>query len=224
MRRASAEGAVAWLQSQNGFEASLGFGVGTTVVCLIQLLDERKLLPNRAVCAGLATARQLNACGVDVIAGSEGIATDFYIDGADWLDTQFRLIKGAGGAMTREKIIAQNSKMFVCIAATNKLISDQDGLDGKDVPIAVLPIATRGVERDLLDAGLCCKWRAGQITQDGHCLADVGGLSLKDPLATERWLASIPGIVENGIFAQRGADVLCLGESDGSHKISQRAA
>jgi ribose 5-phosphate isomerase A len=139
-----------------------------------------------------------------------------YVDGADEIDGGFHMIKGGGAALTREKIIAAVAKRFVCIADASKRV---EVLGRFPLPVEVVPMARNHVARELAKLGGQPRWREGVLTDNGNVIIDVHGLSITDPVATESRLNQIVGVVTNGLFAARGADVLLLGSTDGVREM-----
>jgi ribose 5-phosphate isomerase A len=141
-----------------------------------------------------------------------------YIDGADEIDAGFCMIKGGGAALTREKIVAAISERFVCIADASKRVPV---LGRFPLPVEVIPMARRQVMRELAALGGEPVWREGVVTDNGNIIVDVRGLSITDPRATETRINQIVGVVTNGLFAARGADVLLLGTAEGVRRFDR---
>ena len=139
-----------------------------------------------------------------------------YIDGADEATRHLHLIKGGGGALTREKIVAQASRRFVCIMDDSKLVRT---LGGFPLPIEVIPMARSYVARELVKLGGMPEWRREFVTDNGNYILDVHNLRITEPVKLEEKLNQIPGIVANGLFARRPADVLVIGSNSGVEKI-----
>jgi len=135
-----------------------------------------------------------------------------YVDGADEITEQFAMIKGGGGALTREKIVAAVARQFVCIADKSKLVPV---LGGFPLPVEVIPMARSWVARQMVKLGGAPKLREGFTTDNGNLILDVAGLSITDPAGLEQAINNIPGVVSVGLFARRGADVLLLGTPEG---------
>ena len=220
-KRAVAEAALAYLAPG----MTVGVGTGSTAALFIELLAARPDLAAAAVPSSEATAAALRAAGIRVAGLDEVPAPAVYVDGADAVDPQLRLIKGAGGALVREKVVASASQLFVCIVDESKLTDRLDGPtgdhpEGAPVPLAVVPMATPLVSARLRALGGSVAARPGYLTDDGLAILDVGGLSLDDPERLEAALDAIPGVVENGIFARRRADVVLVGSADGAHMLA----
>ena len=141
---------------------------------------------------------------------------DFYIDGADEINTDRVLIKGGGGALTREKIVAAASEQFICIADDSKQVEE---LGGFPLPVEVIPMSRSLVARNLVELGGRPIWREAFETDNGNWILDVHDLLIEDPSELESTINDIPGVVANGIFAQQKADVVILGSNDGVRRI-----
>jgi ribose 5-phosphate isomerase A len=209
-KRASAESALSYIETRD----VLGVGTGSTVNALIALMAEKKHLPRAAVSSSVASTEKLKALGVEVIDLNQAGTINIYIDGADECDPHFRLIKGGGGALTREKIIAQAAKTFVCMIDDSKQV---DVLGRFPLAIEVIPMARSSVARQLVILGATPSWRCiseGQpfVTDNGQWILDASDLRIVDPLALEAQLEVLPGVVCAGLFARRSADiVVCAG-------------
>lgn len=189
----------------------LGVGTGSTVNCFIDALAESNLRIASAVSSSESTTERLQAIGITVQDLNQSGSLDMYIDGADEFDAHGRLIKGGGGALTREKIVAEASRQFVCIVDESKRV----GVLGKfPLPVEVIPMARSLVARRLTALGGRPEWRDGVTTDNGNWILDAHGMDLVDPVTMERTINDIPGVVTCGLFAIRGADVvLVAGES-----------
>jgi ribose 5-phosphate isomerase A len=220
-KRAVAEAALAYLAPG----MTVGVGTGSTAALFIEQLAARPELVTAAVPSSEATAAALRAAGIRVAGLDEVSAPAVYVDGADAVDPQLRLIKGAGGALVREKVVASASQLFVCIVDESKLTDRLDGptgdhQEGAPVPLAVVPMAAPLVSARVRALGGSVAARPGSVTDDGLAILDVVGLSLDDPERLEAALDAIPGVVENGIFARRRADVVLVGSADGAHMLA----
>jgi ribose 5-phosphate isomerase A len=195
----------------------LGVGTGSTVNCLIELLPSVRDRIDAVVSSSIDTTRRLEEQGFEVSTLNEtGGRVDVYIDGADESNKRLQLIKGGGGALTREKVIAGAARRFVCIADDSKLV----GMLGTfPLPIEVVPMAQEFVARRLLKLRAQPVWREGFVTDNGNHILDVHDLQIPNPIEMENRLNQIPGIVTVGLFAQRGADVLLLGGDEGVREI-----
>jgi len=196
---------------------TLGVGTGSTVNCLIELLPSVRDRIDAVVSSSIDTTRRLEEQGFEVSTLNEtGGRVDLYIDGADESNKRLQLIKGGGGALTREKVIAGAARRFVCIADDSKLV----GMLGTfPLPIEVVPMAQEFVARQLLKLRAQPVWREGFVTDNGNHILDVHDLQIPNPIEMENRLNQIPGIVTVGLFAQRGADVLLLGGDEGVREM-----
>ena len=196
--------------------AVLGVGTGSTVDLLIESLAAIRDRVPGALASSRATEQGLRRVGIPIVDPNDCDAVPVYIDGADESDRRLRLIKGGGGALTREKILASMAERFVCIADASKLV---DRLGAFPLPVEVLPLAVRQVARRLAALGGDPVVRDGYVTDNGNPILDVAGLDLSEPDAVESALNDIPGVVCNGLFALRPADVLLLGTADGVERL-----
>jgi len=192
--------------------AIIGVGTGSTVNFFI---DELKRLKHRlegAVASSVATEQRLKEAGLRVVDLNSVDELPLYVDGADEVTRHLTMIKGGGGALTREKIVAAVAKKFVCIADKSKLV---DVLGKFPLPLEVIPMARSFVARQLARLGGIPQLRQGFVTDNGNVILDVRGLTILDPPALESELNQIPGVVTNGIFARRPADLLLLATEQG---------
>ena len=166
----------------------------------------------RAVASSERSAQRLAAAGIPLFDLNDVESLAVYVDGADEIDAGFCMIKGGGGALTREKIVAAVARTFVCIADHSKRV---DMLGRFPLPVEVIPMARAQVERQLAALGGSPRLRAGFQTDNGNVIVDVHGLQIAEPQALERRIDGMVGVVTNGLFACRGADVLLLGTPDG---------
>ena len=197
---------------------TLGVGTGSTVDLFIDALAAAKLDVRRAVSSSERSTAKLRAIGVEVIDLNEVDDLPVYIDGADEIDAALHMIKGGGGALTREKIIAAVAETFVCIADGSKRV---DMLGRFPLPVEVIPMARSHVVRELAKLGGEAKWRQGLVTDNGNVIVDVHGLRISDPVALEARINQIVGVVTNGLFACRSADLLLLATPDGVRQIAK---
>ena len=185
----------------------VGVGTGSTVAFFIQALGRMKHRIEGAVSSSEQSTRLLTELGIRVLDLNASGPLALYVDGADECDPHGRLIKGGGAALTREKIIAEASKQFVCIIDAGKQVK----LLGKfPVPVEVIPMARSLVARELLKLGGQPIWREGTVTDNGNWILDVHHWQLTDPVAMERDINQVPGVVSVGLFARRGADVVVV--------------
>ena len=194
----------------------LGVGTGSTVDLFIDALAAAKLDVKQAVSSSERSTAKLAAIGIEVLDLNDVEELPVYVDGADEIDAGFHMIKGGGAALTREKIIAAVAQTFVCIVDASKRV---EVLGGFPLPVEVIPMARAHVARELAKLGGTPKWRQGVLTDNGNVILDLHGLSITDPVATEARINRIVGVVTNGLFAARGADVLLLGESGGVREL-----
>ena len=192
----------------------LGVGTGSTTNYFIQLLPKRWV--KGAVASSEATAKALRRRGIRVVPMIPSRKLAVYVDRADEADPRLRLIKGGGGALTREKIVATASRKFVCIADGSKLVKR---LGRFPVPLEVVPMAREPVATAVRKMGGRPVWRRGFVTDNGGEILDVRGLRISHPAEMEKRLESIPGVVCAGIFEKRRADLLLLGTRDGVKRI-----
>ena len=196
--------------------AVLGVGTGSTVNFLIDMLPDVRNMIDCVVSSSKASTALLKERGFDVKTLNEAGDIDVYIDGADECNKHLHLIKGGGGALTREKVLAGAARRFVCIVDDTKLV----GMLGKfPVPIEVLPMAQQFVARQLLKMRGNPVWREGFITDNGNHILDVEDLQISNPIEMEARINRIPGVVTNGIFAARPADILLIADDTGIREM-----
>jgi len=190
----------------------IGVGTGSTANYFIDELAKIKGRIDGAVASSEATAQRLKSHGIPVLDLNSAGELEVYVDGADEITEHMHMIKGGGGALTREKIVAACSKKFVCIADGSKLV----GMLGNfPLPVEVIPMAQSYVARELVKLGGQPMLRQGFTTDNGNIILDVHGLKIMNPVELETQINQITGVVTNGLFARRPADVLLLGTSDG---------
>ena len=211
-KRRAAQAALPWLARHE----VVGIGTGSTVEHFINCIAADRGNLKAVVSSSNQSTRLLEAAGIPVIDLNEVGELPVYIDGADEANAARQLIKGGGGALTREKIIAAVSRVFVCIADASKLVAT---LGAFPLPVEVIPMARALVARRLSEIGGRPVLRAGYITDNGNHILDVHDLSITDPVALESALNQIPGVVTVGLFAQRPADVLLLGNDTGVKRL-----
>jgi ribose 5-phosphate isomerase A len=199
----------------------LGVGTGSTVERLIAALRERPGLVSQAVASSVRTAGLLTSAGIELVELAAALPLECYVDGADEVDPSLRLLKGGGGAHTREKVLATAAARFVCIVDESKMV---ERLGGLPVPLEVLPMARAGVERQLTALGGRPRLREGMRTDEGNLLLDVEGLDLSHPEALEVELDALPGVVECGLFARRPADVVLCAGPGGVRRLTRSPA
>ena len=195
---------------------TLGVGTGSTVNYLIELLPTVRDRIDKIVSSSKASSEMLVAQGFEVTTLNEAGDLDLYIDGADETNKRLQLIKGGGGALTREKVLAGAARRFVCIVDDAKLVAR---LGDFPLPIEVLPMAQALVKRKLLTLRAKPIWREGFVTDNGNHIIDVHDLPINNPIEMETRLNQIPGVLTVGIFAHRSADVLLIGHDDGVREM-----
>lgn len=199
--------------------AVIGVGSGTTANRFIDELAKIKDRIAGAVASSQASAQRLSAHGIEVLDLNEVSELPVYIDGADEITAGLAMVKGGGGALTREKIVAAVAGKFVCIADASKLVP---ALGRFPLPVEVIPMARAYVARQLGKLGGQPRERKGFVTDNGNVILDVSGLSIPDPAGLEERLNNIVGVVTNGLFARRPADLLLLGTDQGVRTLSPR--
>ncbi len=198
---------------------NLGVGTGSTVEHFINALPDIKHRLNNVVSSSEDSTAKLKALGIEVSELNSVGDIDLYVDGADEATKHLHLVKGGGGALTREKIIAATARKFVCIADDSKLV----GMLGKfPLPIEVIPMAQSYIARQFIKARGQPIWREGFVTDNGNHILDVHNLSIVNPLELETRFSLMAGVVTVGIFAQRPADVLLLGSRGGEIREIKR--
>lgn len=197
-------------------ETIIGVGTGSTANYFIDALAGMKDRLEGAVASSEASAQRLKAHGIRVLELNETGPLEVYVDGADEANAHRQLIKGGGGALTREKIVAAAARRFLCILDESKLVAR---LGKFPLPVEVIPMARSFVGRELVKLGGNPEYRKGFITDNGNLILDVYHLDMTDPVRLEQTLNQIPGVVTNGLFALRPADVLLIGGPAGVRQI-----
>lgn len=208
-----AEAALAYID----YDDVIGVGTGSTANFFIAALARIKHRIGGAVASSEATAARLKTHGIPVLELEAVTELAVYVDGADEATRQRQLIKGGGGALTREKIVAAASRKFVCIIDDSKLVAR---LGHFPLPVEVIPMARSFVARQLVKLGGRPLWRSRVITDNGNEILDVHDLDILDPITLEAAIDRIPGVVSNGLFAARPAEVLLVGSANGVEKIT----
>lgn len=213
MKLAVAQAAIAHVPG----DCIVGVGTGSTANFFIDELAKIKHKIRGAVASSEASAKRLQGHGIEVISLNDAGTLPVYVDGADEITRHMHMVKGGGGALTREKIVAAASKKFVCVCDQSKLV---DVLGKFPLPVEVIPMARSYIARELVKLGGQPKLREGFTTDNGNIILDVHGLSIMNPVELETKLNQLPGVVTNGLFACRGADVLLLGTPEGVQTIT----
>ena len=207
MKQAVARAAIAFVP-----QGIIGVGTGSTANFFIDELAKIKGKIDGAVASSEATAQRLRGHGIPVLDLNAVGEMDVYVDGADEITRHLHMIKGGGGALTREKIVAASSRQFICLADETKLV---DVLGQFPLPVEVIPMARGYVARQLVKLGGQPVLREGFLTDNGNVILDVVGLSILNPPEMETMLNQIVGVVTNGLFAHRPADIRILGRQTG---------
>ena len=212
-RRAAAQAALDFIEPGE----IIGVGTGSTTNFFIDALASVKGKVDGVIASSQASADRLQAIGLLVLDLNRTGDLSLYVDGADEANAHLQLIKGGGGALTREKIVASASRRFVCIIDASKL---SDHLGSFPLPVEVIPMAQSLVARKLIAMGGQPELRIDYTTDNGNVILDVRNLDLTDPLATESEINLLAGVVDNGLFAARRADVLLVGRDDGVSQMT----
>ncbi|WP_109077784.1 ribose-5-phosphate isomerase RpiA [Aggregatibacter kilianii] len=195
----------------------VGVGSGSTVNCFIEALGALKNQIKGAVAASKKSEELLRQQGIEVFSTNDVSGLDIYVDGADEINPQKMMIKGGGAALTREKIVAALAKNFICIVDSSKQV---DVLGSTfPLPIEVIPMARSQVARKLVALGGAPEYREGVVTDNGNIILDVHNFEIMNPVAMEKELNDIAGVVTNGIFALRAADTVIVGTPNGAKII-----
>jgi ribose 5-phosphate isomerase A len=213
MKKAAAIKALEFIEN----DTIVGVGTGSTVNHFIDALASIKNKIAGAVSSSEESSKRLIAHGIEVFDLNSIDILDVYVDGADEITKHMAMIKGGGAALTREKIVAAVAKKFICIADDSKQVAV---LGDFPLPVEVIPMARSYVARELVKLGGDPVYRQGVITDNGNVILDVYNLDILDPKAMEIAINALVGVVTNGLFAHRGADVLVLGTQDGPKVIS----
>ena len=215
-KKAAAEAALKFVDD----DMMVGVGTGSTVNFFIDALASMKARIKATVSSSEASAKRLRDLKVPVLDLNSTDGCDVYVDGADEITEHLMMVKGGGGALTREKIVAQASRKFVCIVDASKLV----GVLGKfPLPVEVIPMARSFVGRELVKLGGQPRLREGFTTDNGNLILDVHGLTIMNPVQLEETLNNVPGVVTNGLFARRPADVLLIGGDAGVREMRRKA-
>lgn len=217
LKKAVAKAAIAYVPD----DCIVGVGTGSTANFFIEELARIKGRIEGAVASSEATAVRLKAAGIRVLDLNAVDDLPIYVDGADEVTRHLHMIKGGGGALTREKIVAAVAGKFVCIADESKL---KNVLGGFPLPVEVIPMARSYVAREMVRLGGQPELRQGFTTDNGNLILDVHGLNIVNPVELEATVNQVVGVVTNGLFARRGADVLLLGGANGVRTLLVQGA
>ena len=213
-KRLAAEAALAFLP-EGGV---IGVGTGSTVNYFIRALEPRRHDIEAAVSSSEQSTRLLRSAGIEVVDLNSVARLPIYVDGADEASRDLALIKGGGAALTREKIVAAVADRFICIVDESKVVQR---LGRFPLPVEVIPMARSYVARELVKLGGNPVYRDGCVTDNGNVILDVHGLVISEPRELERRITLITGVVECGLFAERGADVLLVASARGVERIDR---
>ena len=216
-KKLSAEKAYEIIKKDLNRDTVLGIGTGTTTNCFIEIINKEKLDVKGAVCSSESSKEFLSSSNIKILSLNDVHQIDFYIDGADEFNSRRELIKGGGGALTKEKILAHSSETFICIVDDSKY---SDLLGKFPIPIEVIELARSAISREMIRMGGRPVYRNNFVTDNGNQIIDVHHLDLKIPYETEQLINNIPGVVENGIFSSRKADIILQSSDDGVEVIN----
>ena len=216
-KKLSAEKAYEIIKKDLNRDTVLGIGTGTTTNCFIEIIKNEKLDVKGAVCSSESSKEFLSNSNIEILSLNDVHQIDFYIDGADEFNSRRELIKGGGGALTKEKILAHSSETFICIVDDSKY---SDLLGKFPIPIEVIELARSAISREMMRMGGRPVYRNNFVTDNGNQIIDVHHLDLKIPYETEQLINNIPGVVENGIFSSRKADIILQSSDDGVEVIN----
>ena len=216
-KRQSAEKAYEIIKKDVNRDTVLGIGTGTTTNCFIDIINKENLDIKGAVCSSKSSKERLTSSNIEILSLNDVHQIDFYIDGADEFNSRKELIKGGGGALTKEKILAHSSETFICIVDDSKY---SDLLGNFPVPIEVIELARSAISREMMRMGGRPVYRNNFVTDNGNQIIDVRHLDLKIPYETEQLINNIPGVVANGIFSSRKADIILKSTDDEVNVIS----
>ncbi|WP_305966471.1 MULTISPECIES: ribose-5-phosphate isomerase RpiA [Marinobacter] len=221
LKKAVAKAAIDYIAPRLDSDSVIGVGTGSTANFFIDMLAELKNEFDGAVASSEATAERLKSHGIPVYDLNSVSGLEFYVDGADETNERLELIKGGGAALTREKIVAAVAKTFICIADDSKMVGI---LGAFPLPVEVIPMARSHVGREIVRLGGDPVYREGVVTDNGNIIIDVHNMDISQPIRVEEQLNNIVGVVTNGLFARRRADLLLLGTKDGVKSISSEGA
>jgi ribose 5-phosphate isomerase A len=212
LKQAVAKAAADYVAANVPAGSIIGVGTGSTANCFIDELAKIKDRVAATVASSEATKKRLEGHGIKVLDLNDVSSMPVYVDGADEITSQLEMVKGGGGALTREKIVAAVADKFICVCDASKLVA----VLGKfPLPVEVIPMARAYVAREIVKLGGQPKLREGFVTDNGNVILDVHGWQIADPAGLETTLNGIVGVVTNGLFARRGADLLLLATPEG---------
>ena len=204
-KKQSAKKAYEIIKKELNKDLVLGIGTGSTTNYFIEIINNLKPEVKGAVCSSNASQEKLQTSNIEILSLNDVHQIDFYIDGADEFNSRRELIKGGGGALTKEKILAHSSETFICIVDDSKY---SELLGNFPVPIEVIELARSAISREMMRLGGRPVYRNGFVTDNGNQIIDVHHLDLNIPYETEKLINNIPGVVENGLFSSRKADII----------------
>ena len=216
LKQAVGQAAVDYIRPHLEKDSIIGVGTGSTANCFIDALASIKFDFDGAVASSEASAQRLKNHGIPVYNLNSVPALDFYIDGADEINERLEMIKGGGAALTREKIVAAVAKEFICVVDDSKQV---DLLGAFPLPVEVIPMARSYVARELVKLGGDPVYREGVLTDNNCHILDVYNLQIQSPMELESQINQITGVVTNGLFARRPANVMLMGTQDGVKTI-----
>lgn len=219
LKQAVARAALEHIRPHLDQDSVIGVGTGSTANYFIDMLAEIRNDFDGAVASSEATAERLKNHGIPVYELNTVSELEFYVDGADETNERLELIKGGGGALTREKIVAAVAKTFICIADESKKV---DILGDFPLPVEVIPMARSHVGREIVKLGGDPEYREGVVTDNGNIIIDIHNMDLSRPIQAEERLNQVVGVVTNGLFARRPADILLLGTANGVETITRQ--
>jgi len=220
LKQAVARAALDHIKDRLQPDTVVGIGTGSTANCFIDCLAEMRDRFAGAVASSDASAQRLKQHGIEVFDLNSTGSLEVYVDGADEANPRLELIKGGGAALTREKIVAACAREFICIADESKYVEQ---LGNFPLPVEVIPMARSYVARELVKLGADPVYREGVVTDNGNVILDLYQFSIDTPCITETRINQITGVVTNGLFALRPADVLLLGTKDGIKTLRRPA-
>ncbi len=218
LKQAVAQAAVDYVAANVPAGSIIGVGTGSTANCFIDALAQIKDRVAATVASSEATKKRLEGHGIKVLDLNDVTRMPVYVDGADEITAQLEMVKGGGGALTREKIVAAVADKFICVCDASKLVA----VLGKfPLPVEVIPMARAYVAREIVRLGGQPKLRAGFTTDNGNLILDVLGWQIADPAGLETTLNGLVGVVTNGLFARRSADLLLLATPEGVKEMKR---